>query len=70
MKSDRTDQMTKLVPGVAGGYGRNINLGRNNPDAWSTFNGDLGDVFLYKVALTDAERQALVANIGTKLVAE
>ena len=44
------------MPGKEG-YAKNITVGRNAPDAWTTFNGDIGDVFLYKVALTDAERK-------------
>jgi hypothetical protein len=68
MSSDSTDQMTSLVPGVVGEYGRFITLGRNNPDTWSTFNGDIGDVFLYKAALSDSERQKLVTYIGSKLI--
>jgi hypothetical protein len=68
MASDSADQMTKLVPGVAGGHGRCINLGRNEPDAWSTFNGEIGDVFLYKTALSDAERKELVNFVAAKLV--
>jgi len=68
MASDSADQMTKLVPGVAGDYGRGINLGRNEPDAWSTFNGEIGDVFLYKTALSDAERKELVNHVAARLV--
>jgi hypothetical protein len=63
-----TSQMTSLVPGVPGDYGRYINVGRNNPDGWSTFNGNIGDVFLYKTALTDAERQQLETNIANRLI--
>ena len=47
---------------------RCINLGRNEPDAWSTFNGEIGDVFLYKSALSDAERKELVNFVAAKLV--
>jgi len=68
MACDAEDQMTKLTPGVVGGYGRNINIGRNEPDGWSTFNGEIGDVFLYKTALSDEERGELVTFIGAKLV--
>jgi len=32
-----------------------------------TFNGDIGDVFLYKAALTDDERTELEAYIAHKL---
>jgi hypothetical protein len=45
-----------------------IDLGRNEPDAWSTFNGELGDVFLYKSALSEAERRELVNFVAAKLV--
>ena len=65
--------MTSLVPGVtggAGGYGSYINVGRNNPDSWSTFNGAIGDIFVYKVALSDTaeapERQQLEADLANK----
>ena len=69
MASASANQMTNLVPGVVGGYGRCINLGRNEPDAWSTFNGEIGDTFLYKTALSDAERKELVNFVAAKLVA-
>lgn len=68
MSGDSTSQMTSLVPGVAGDFGRFINLGRNNPDAWSTFNGDIGDVCLYRVALSNSDREKLVTYIGSRLV--
>jgi hypothetical protein len=45
-----------------------INVGRNQPDGWSTFNGNIGDVFVYKVALTDAERQQLEASLTAKFI--
>ena len=70
MNNTSTSDMTALVPGVtggAGGYGTYINVGRNNPDGWTTFNGNIGDVFLYKTALTDAERGQLEQYIGNKL---
>ncbi len=55
-----TSDMTSLVPGVSGGgangFGTFVNVGRNNPDGWSTYNGNIGDVFVYKTALTEAER--------------
>jgi len=66
MNITTTSDMTALVPGVTGagvgGYGTYINVGRNNPDGWTTFNGNIGDVFVYKVALTETERQQ-VENI-------
>jgi hypothetical protein len=62
-----TSSMTSLVPGVSGDYARYINVGRNNPDGWTTTNGNIGDVFLYKVALTTAERTSLEGFIQTRL---
>ena len=61
-----TSTMNSLVPGVAGGYADYINVGRNNPDNWSTYNGNIGDVFVYKVALLDAERQQLETDLSGK----
>ena len=58
--------MTSLAPPEAG-FAKSITVGRNAPDAWTTFNGDIGDVFLYKVALTDEERKELEAYIEHKL---
>ena len=58
---------TTLQPGSQG-YMHYINVGRNNPDGWSAFNGDIGDVFVYKVALTDAERQQLEADLYNKFI--
>ncbi|MBN2037108.1 MAG: discoidin domain-containing protein [Chitinispirillaceae bacterium] len=63
-----TSAMSSLVPGVGGDWQRFINVGRNNPDGWSTYNGNIGDVFLYKIALSDVERQQLEANIGNRLL--
>jgi hypothetical protein len=62
-----TSSMTSLVPGVSGDYARYINVGRNNPDGWTTTNGNIGDVFLYKVALSTAERTSLEGFIQTRL---
>jgi len=68
MSGDARGEMTALVPGVDGrGFARSINIGRNAPDSWTTFNGHIGDVFVYKVALTDAERRELEAHIAASL---
>lgn len=58
--------LTNLVNGVAGGYANAIDIGRNDPDGWSTFNGNIGDVLVYKVALSDADRQQLEADLMSK----
>lgn len=59
--------MTSLESGVAGGFANHITVGRNWPDAWSTYNGSLGGFFLYSMALSDAERQALEADLSSRL---
>ena len=66
MASSETSPMTSLAPPEAG-FAKSITVGRNAPDAWTTFNGDIGDVFLYKVALADEERKELEAYIEHKL---
>lgn len=72
MNITSTSDMSALVPGVtggAGGFGTYINVGRNNPDGWTTFNGDIGDVFLYKTALADADRVNLETYLVNRLAA-
>ena len=49
-------------------YTHYLNVGRNEPDGWSTFNGHLGDVFVYQAALADAERQQLEAQLTVKFL--
>jgi hypothetical protein len=62
-----TSDMTYLTPGGAA-HEKFINVGRNNPDGWTTFNGNIGDVYLYKVALDDAKRVALQNSLMTKFI--
>jgi hypothetical protein len=57
--------MTALTPGTET-YKHYINVGSNDPDRWTAFNGYIGDVFLYQVALSDAKRQALESKLMTK----
>jgi carbonic anhydrase/acetyltransferase-like protein (isoleucine patch superfamily) len=61
-----TSPMTSLVPGVPGSYATHINVGRNNPDGWTTFNGSIGDFFIYDVSLGDAARQGLERDMAAK----
>jgi hypothetical protein len=61
-----TSPLTSLVPNVPGPYASHINVGRNNPDGWTTFNGNIGDFFIYNIALSDAERLALEGELATK----
>jgi hypothetical protein len=60
--------MTALVPNVPGGYANAFNVGRNNPDSWTTFNGNIGDVFVYTNALSGTERQLLEATLGSRFI--
>jgi hypothetical protein len=57
--------MTALTPGGQT-YMHYIDVGRNDPDGWTTFNGNIGDVYLYNTAITDAKRTALEASLKTK----
>jgi hypothetical protein len=41
------------------GFWSYINIGRNEPDGWTTFNGSIGDVFVYKAALSESELDQL-----------
>ena len=49
-------------------YANAINVGRNDPDGWTTFNGNIGDVYLFKTAISDTKRLALEASLLTKFV--
>ena len=60
--------LTPGVTGGAGGYGSYINVGRNNPDGWSVTNGYIGDVFVYKTALSAAERQTIESDMLSKYI--
>jgi len=52
-----------LVPGsLDRAYARHITLGRNNPDGWSTYNGYIGDTYVYAKTLDDEERAELVEH--------
>jgi hypothetical protein len=68
MNDTSTADMTSLIPNVPGTYANAINVGRNNPDGWTTFNGNIGDVYLYKVALDEAKRVALENSLMTKFI--
>lgn len=68
MSVTSTSSMTSLVPNVAGSFANALNVGRNNPDGWTTFNGLIGDVFVYTNALSAAERQQLEGSLLRKFV--
>ncbi len=43
-----------------------IDVGRNDPDGWSAFNGNIGDVYLYQVAIDATKRGDLEAAMMAK----
>ncbi|HEU5070815.1 MAG TPA: hypothetical protein VFV96_10455, partial [Verrucomicrobiae bacterium] len=68
MTNTNTSDMSALVPMVPGPFANAINVGRNNPDTWTTFNGYVGDVYIYHTALDATKRQALEASLMNKFV--
>ena len=64
MSNKTTCDFTTLEPGNF----KTITIGRNGPDSWTTFNGAIGDVFIYKTALTDSERIGLETYISVLLL--
>ncbi len=67
MNDTSTADMTSLAP-INLAYGNKINVGRNDPDAWTTFNGYIGDVYLYNVAISDQKRTALEQSLMAKFI--
>jgi len=63
MSNGGNGAMTALTPSGTS-Y---ITVGRNYTDTWSTFNGEIGDVFLYKTALSDADRVKLETYMANRL---
>lgn len=59
---------TAMTPTGTEVFKRYVNLGRNNPDGWSAYNGYLGDVFVYTNALSDVDRQQLEADLTAKFL--
>ncbi len=57
--------MTSINPNFNGGHQRELTLGGGS-GGWSTFNGNIGDVFVYRLALSDADRQTLEADLKSK----
>ena len=66
LSTTESSSMLSLNPNGPEKFTNAINIGRNNPDGWSAFNGHIGDVFVYKVALTDTERRQLEADLAAK----
>ncbi len=61
----RLSDMTSINPNFNGGHQRELTLGGGS-GGWSTFNGNIGDVFVYRLALSDADRQTLEADLKSK----
>ena len=61
------DYSTLQQSGLSGAA-KTICIGRNDYDGWSTYNGYIGDVFVYKAALLTAERQQLEADLTSKFI--
>jgi len=58
----------ELTPGAAGrGYAASMNVGRNNPDGWTTFNGYIGDTYVYGYAMDEWDRMDLVEQTYTAM---
>lgn len=70
ISDNSTSDISALAPNVPGTYANSISIGRNIPDRWSAFNGKIGDVPLYKTALSDAERKSLEGYRMTKFVSD
>ncbi len=60
------DFRTNMVPTGSEGFKQYVNIGRNDPDGWSAYEGYLGDVFVYTNAISDVERQQLEADLTAK----
>ena len=60
-----TDSFARLQ-GTDTGWMTRIGVGRNPWDGWSSFNGNVGDVAVYKVALDDTKRAALETALMAK----
>jgi hypothetical protein len=61
-----TGAFTQLVPGIAGTYANNIDIGDEQADTWAGFNGLIGDVFVYRTALSTADRNTLEVALMSK----
>lgn len=68
MNVTTTSTMTSLNPFWRTGsadYSSYINIGRNNPDGWTTYQGNIGAALLWKTALSQDQRQAFESELGT-----
>ncbi len=63
MSRSTASSFKSITPGTF----KTITIGRNGPDSWTTFNGSIGDVFLYKAALTENDRVQLETYIYNSL---
>jgi carbonic anhydrase/acetyltransferase-like protein (isoleucine patch superfamily) len=66
-----THAYTQLTPGArtdgnVDSFASYIDIGREDPDGWSAYNGNIGDVFVYTNALDNADRQLLENDLITR----
>ncbi len=62
------DFSTAMVPTGNESFKRFVNIGRNEPDGWSAYNGYIGDVFVYTNALSNPDRIALETDLAAKFL--
>lgn len=60
-----TSTFTQIAPG-AENFKHDITVGRNSPDPWCIFNGNIGDVYVYNTALSATNRVNLENLIRAK----
>jgi autotransporter-associated beta strand protein len=54
------------LEGTDMGWMTRIGVGRNPWDGWSSYNGNIGDVYVYKTAIPDAKRKTLQTALAAK----
>jgi hypothetical protein len=57
---------TSLQQTGLGGGAKTITVGRNDYDGWSTFSGNIADVYVYKIALDNTALTTLQDELATK----
>jgi hypothetical protein len=62
------DFSTQMIPTGSQDFKKYVNIGRNDPDGWSAFNGNIGDVLVYTCALPAADRQTIEAGLTEKFL--
>ena len=59
---------TALYPGAGGrGFAHRMNIGRNQPDSWPTFNGLIGDTIVLDEQLSPAALAAMETQVANAM---